>query len=95
MLPRFIKKPTFLLLSRPSRSILHAKQVELAPVHRELRKIRLFYQDAKSTDQQKQISKIVSIFGNSFPKRFIFYRYMDIPSVAHTMYAVAEARIPV
>ena len=37
--------------------------------------------------------KIV-FYGNSFPKRFVFYRYMDIPSkVAHTKYAVAETRI--
>ena len=40
------RKPTFLLLSRPPRSILHTKQVELAPVHRKLHKIHSFHKDA-------------------------------------------------
>ena len=51
------------------------EQVELAPVHCELREIRSFYQDAKSTDQQKKkkkkknkFQKLFSFFGNSFPK---------------------------
>ena len=48
------RKPTFLLLSRPYRSILHAKQVELALVHHELCKIHSFHKDAKSTDQQNK-----------------------------------------
>ena len=52
------RKPTFLLLSRPYQSILHAKQVELAPVHCELRKIHSFRKDAKSTDQQNKFQKI-------------------------------------
>ena len=46
------RKPTFLLLSGPSRSLLLTKQVELAQVHHELCEIRLFHKDAKRTDQQ-------------------------------------------
>ena len=47
----------------------------------------------KCADQQNKFQN--SLFnGNYFPKDFIFYRYMDTPSkVAHTKYAVAEARI--
>ena len=37
----------FLLLSRPSRSILHTKQVELALVHCELHEIRSFHKMPK------------------------------------------------
>ena len=48
------EKPTFLLLSRPYRSILHTKQVELALVHREPCEIRSFHKDAKSTNQQNK-----------------------------------------
>ena len=59
LLPGFIQKPTFLLLSRPSRSILHAKQVELAPVHHELREIHSFHQDAKSADQQNKCQNCI------------------------------------
>ena len=47
----------------------------------------------KCADQQNKIQKF-TFNGNYFPKHFIFYRYMDIPSkVAHTKYAVAETCI--
>ena len=71
---------------------LACKQVELAPVHCELREIHSFHKDAKSTDQQNKFQNYI-FNGNPFSKRFIFYRYKDIPSkVVHTKYAVAETR---
>ena len=64
------------------------KQAELASVHRELRKIRSFHLDAKSTNQQ-------IFYGNSFPNCTIFCMHMYISSkVTHAKYAVAETRIP-
>ena len=71
---------------------LTGKQVELASVHCELCKIRLFHDDTKSTDQQNECQKLYFM-------EILFRtirRYMDTPSkVAHTKYAVAETRIPV
>ena len=56
----------------------------------------LIQQDAKSTDQQNKCNIVFFFMENPFPRRFIFYRYMDIPNeVTHTKYAVAETRIPV
>ena len=54
-------QPTFLLLSRPSQSILHTKQVELAPVHHELCEIHSFHKYAKSTNQQNKISNCIIV----------------------------------
>ena len=54
------RKPTFLLLSRPSQSLLHAKQVELAPVHHELCEICSFHKDAKCTDQQNKFQNCIN-----------------------------------
>ena len=54
------RKPTFLLPSRPTWSLLHAKQVELAPVHRELCKICSFHKDTKRTDQQNKFQNCIS-----------------------------------
>ena len=48
------RKPTFLLLSRPFQSLLHAKQAESAPVHHELCEIHSFHKDAKRADQQNK-----------------------------------------
>ena len=54
------RKPTFLLLSRPSQSLLHTKQVELALVHCKLCEIRSFHKDAKRTDQQNKFQNCIS-----------------------------------
>ena len=63
------------------------KQAELASVHHELRKIRSFHLDTKSTNQQ-------IFYGNSIPNRTIFCMHMYISSkVTHAKYAVAETRV--
>ena len=80
------RKPTFLLLSRPSQSVLHAKQVELAPGSSQTMQNSLVSQSCQKYRPTKQILKLLSN-GNYFPKCTKLHRYKWTPvKVTSTKY---------
>ena len=72
------RKLTFLLLSRPSQSILHAKQVELAPGSSRTTQNSLVSQGCQKYRPTKKILKLFSN-GNYVPKSTKLHRYKWTP----------------